>query len=822
MTRSAAWPKCSLTAAVGSPTIFDQPTRSNCYRKLGVGSEGVWFGTSPAPSRNICTAMPGTHWRRRTMLQRNYDPMQPYHIVEYGRMSDPRQNKRSPDQQFDTIDETIRRAGYPWKCLATYRDDGKSGRYLSKRPGLQRLLRDVECGLIQIDLIGVDTLERLGRADEIAELRRKLFVNHGVLVVAADNGFTDPTGVVGKAVGMVEQIRSTENTRVSRHNVLRGKKDAARLGRWPGGPRPFGFKFKPVIDSSVTPPDVFNVLELEAREAAAMRLAFQRAADTSHGDLRLSKWWNTSPDIPADFKPISTFTMGYRLENPIAIGTLRWGANRTDIVNDTRVVEPNPHGAEMIPNFCPALVSVELYERVQRLRQLRGNQIRAIRKARKGSRDDPAKLIAPQARGLTLNYLLTGLVRCGCCNASMRPVASGRKSKAGKRYTYYVCPRYYDRACSNGYHVPEDALRAAVISRLRVRLFPLPNQTDSAPAWLPELLAMVRQEHHRLRAVEPDQAAADREELRQLDQQLMGWSMTLAHPELPASVRGDIVARYDQAKQRQEGLLRAAAARRAMQEYLDRSLDPQQVMAALRRLDEILAGYNPTLGNLELSKHIDVITCYPDGRVEMRGTRLGLLEGAIELLGQGDGQTPPTPREPGGYAPIVPRRRGRLRVPDLSVGGEGLSGTADTSLDPQRFEGLPEAFFWNESIMLEPTKCWSEEHAAEVARERATGKTQEELAALFGVTPPTIRKALRIAVQADPGLQNLPKKQPRQRWPEQHCAEVAELRRQGLSMAQLCHHFQRSEPLIRTALQLAADNDRRESTQTGGAEPAPR
>ena len=36
--------------------------------------------------------------------------------------------------------------------------------------------------------------------------------------------------------------------------------------------------------------------------------------------------------------------MAYRLKNSIAIGILVWGANQTGIVNDTRVVEPNPDG----------------------------------------------------------------------------------------------------------------------------------------------------------------------------------------------------------------------------------------------------------------------------------------------------------------------------------------------------------------------------------------------------------------------------------------------------------------------------------------------
>jgi DNA invertase Pin-like site-specific DNA recombinase len=125
------------------------------------------------------------------MLERRYDPTLPYRFAGYGRMSDRTQNKRSPDQQFNTIHETIARCGYPWVSVRTYRDDGISGRYIRKRPGLQQMLRDIETGLLVVDLIVVDTLERLGRADEIAEVRRKLFVEHGILVVAADNHFAD-------------------------------------------------------------------------------------------------------------------------------------------------------------------------------------------------------------------------------------------------------------------------------------------------------------------------------------------------------------------------------------------------------------------------------------------------------------------------------------------------------------------------------------------------------------------------------------------------------------------------------------------------------
>jgi DNA invertase Pin-like site-specific DNA recombinase len=741
------------------------------------------------------------------MLDRSYNPTLSYRFVAYGRMSNPQQNKRSPDQQFDTIRETAARCGYPWVCVRTYRDDGISGRYIRKRPGLQQMLRDIEAGLLQVNLIAVDTLERLGRADQITELRRKLLDEHDIMVVAADNQFADPTGVVGKAVGLVENIRSTEDGRIKAHNVVRGKKDAARLKRWPGGPPPFGFRLRRVVNEAVSPAEVYNILEHEPRAAASLALAFTRAAETGEGDLRLTQWWNTCSEIPNGMKKISPFTMGYRLENPIAIGTLRWGRNRTGVVNDTRVVELNLEGPELIPEFCAPIVSAELFERVQQQRRARSEQIRRSRQQKAGAEEQgPGKLIAPQARGLTLKYLLTGLVRCGVCNASLRPVPSGRRSKAGRRYVYYTCPRHYDGACCNGRHMPEDRLRAAVLSRLRARLFPAPGQAGQTPPWLPELLGLVRQEWQRYREDEPGRAAADKREAGELEQQLAGWALSLGNPQLPTVVRADIEARYAQGKQRQQELLQSVAARQAWQEHLDRALDPRAVLSEVQHLDEVLASYNPTVGNLELSKHIDVIVCYPDGRVELRGTYVGLFAGAVELLSRADGPPPAvqTPSPAGDFASVRPRRRGRLRLPSLSAASQESLGDVDTALDPERFAGLPEPLRWEEVFVLTAKLSWAEAHAEDVARGRAEGLTIVALAQHFGKTPPTIRQALRHAQAMDPSLRGLPARMPRRRWEQDHAAEVAQLRAEGKTLSELMTQFGRSEPTIRKALRFAA------------------
>lgn len=734
------------------------------------------------------------------MLECTYDPKLPYRFVKYLRMSDRSQNPRSPDQQAVTIDETIARLAYPWTCVTVYRDDAITGRYIHKRPGFNRMLRDIEARLVVIDLIVVDSLERLGRADEIAELRRRLVVEHGVLVVAADNQFSDPTGIVGKAVGMVEQIRSTENTRITRHNVIRGKKDAARQGRWPGGPPPFGFRLKPIVDPASSPPQAYNVLEPNLQQAAALRLAFQRADMTGEGDVRLAQWWNTSSEIAEDLKPVSPFTIGYRLENPIAIGTLRWGAHRTAIVNDTRVVRRNRDGAEVIARFCPAIIDADLYDRVQRLRKLRAAKIQESR------HKDPAhetKHIAPQAPGLTLKYVLSGLVRCGHCKASLRPVPSGRRSKAGRRYIYYVCPRHYDGACSNAHHVPENRLRKAVVSKLRAVLFPL-TETTGTPEWLPMLLGLVRREMQIATAQEPDRAAVRGEAIRNLEHQLNGWLVSLGNPQLPALVRSDVERRYEDGRNRLEAFQRTLKSDVAASTSSRDAVPAVAVLDALRLLDEVLGQHNPTLVNLELAKHIGAIVVCDDGRVEMHGTGLGLFHGETHVLGEGRDHSE-NEGDRRRFSPVIPRRRGKLRVPSLL--------TSRVGNDPHRIpgshtaDGMPDgdtagALAWEDSIDLASASCWSKSNANEVARMRAAGKTHQELAAHFGVSIPTIRKALRLAVAANASL-SLPQKMPRACWAVDHAAEVLQLKASGLSITAIARRLGKSEPTIRAALEHA-------------------
>lgn len=80
-----------------------------------------------------------------------------------------------------------------------YRDEAKSGKYLRKRNGYQQMMRDLKTGTVVADLILVDTLERLGRVEELPSIRKDLLDRHGILVLTADSNFADPNTPQGEA-----------------------------------------------------------------------------------------------------------------------------------------------------------------------------------------------------------------------------------------------------------------------------------------------------------------------------------------------------------------------------------------------------------------------------------------------------------------------------------------------------------------------------------------------------------------------------------------------------------------------------------------------
>ncbi len=594
---------------------------------------GDWSTLLPVPSRWISSTATGKEVKQK-MLKRFFDPKLGYRVVVYLRMSSDQQNKRSPEQQLAEINRCLKTLRYPWSIIKVYRDDAKSGRFLRTRREYQQMMQDIKTGAVNADLILVDTIERFGRVEELPSIRKELYEKQGVLVLTADSGFADPATPQGKALGAFEAMRASEDGRIKAHNVLRGKRDAAQQGHWPGGPPPFGLMLESIMKVVHGRQEVdFCILVHNPETNWIMKFLLDKAYETGWGQTRLTRFLNDHPDIPEKFKPFQAPSVGYWLDNPIYSGELLWEQNSTGIVDDMRVVERNREEDMIrVPNFCKPTVPREQQEAIWAVRRARREAILQAR-ARKNGGD--IKLIEPPAPGLTLKYLLSGLVKCGHCNRAMNPSSSAAyitKSGEAKRYPAYSCPGSVSGVCPNSTRVPEEWLREVVISTMRQRLFPGYGRNSLEPDWLAPLGEDVRREIACMVDNEPNPCTAVEEELKGLRAKQAGWSLFLANRDLNPAIRAAIEAEWEKALARQQEIEGFLAGREHHHQRVEDVLDSKQALDCLGRLPEVLPLNNPTLGNLELSLHIDRIDCFQDGKIVMRTRKLGALTGTLEML----------------------------------------------------------------------------------------------------------------------------------------------------------------------------------------------
>jgi DNA invertase Pin-like site-specific DNA recombinase len=566
------------------------------------------------------------------MLTRTFDAKQTHRYVRYARMSTEMQNPRSPDQQFDEIDRTLRRLGHDWTHVADYRDDATSGRLIKKRPSFSRMLSDLRTKRVDADVILVDTFERFGRSDDIGLIRKKLADRNRIYVLIADSQFADPTTEAGQAVSVIQTLRSTQEGRTKAHNVLRGKRDLASRGRWPGGPMPFGFKLESVIREvrGVATVDG-HILVPDPVAAPVVAKLFRLALDTGWGTRRLANALNSDFEVPEAVKPISAERVRQVIESTLCVGTLTFNKHQTGIVDDVTIrerVDPAEH--LIVPNFCQPLVEPALAEAVWEQRRqakearTKARPMRRVEVESEDGSDDTRVIIAK-------NHILSGLVRCSECGASMR-VTSSTYSKDGisQTYAYYECWRLASGQCSNRFRPREDILREAVIAKLRFRLFPPEETAEIIPAWLEELAEKVRGAYRVRQQSTVDPKIGMQAELNELSRSMQGWAQSLANPDLSAPLRSNLQQQWATAHTRHSELADRLRNLETSAERFEDALDLSSVLDRLRRLDDLLAGRNVVESNRQLGWLIDAVVCYPDGRVQLRTHQLGLFRGVEE------------------------------------------------------------------------------------------------------------------------------------------------------------------------------------------------
>jgi site-specific DNA recombinase len=180
-------------------------------------------------------------------------------------------DKHTIDSQLSTLPAFVTSRG--WELVGTYVDDGKTAKagHLEKRDGFSRLLADMAAR--KFDIVVVVDQDRLTRSEDLRERGEVLgaFQRAGVqLAIASSGQVLDLGSSMGDLLSGLQAFFSAEENRKRRERSLRGKDEAARQGRKPGGITPFGYLYTKAAGWSIDPATTEIVIEIFERLAAGV------------------------------------------------------------------------------------------------------------------------------------------------------------------------------------------------------------------------------------------------------------------------------------------------------------------------------------------------------------------------------------------------------------------------------------------------------------------------------------------------------------------------------------------------------------------------
>jgi site-specific DNA recombinase len=384
--------------------------RASTLNNTAVPATAKPRGRAPGSGRGSASSMPGSAPK---------PPVRKLRCAVYTRKS----NEEGLDMEFNSLDaqreacEAYIQSQRPegWVLVPDRYDDGGVSGGTLDRPALQRLLRDVEHGLV--DVVVVYKIDRLSRSLSDFSKLVDLFDVHAVTFVSVTQSFNTTTSMGRLTLNILLSFAQFEREVIGER--IRDKFAASRRkGMWMGGTVPLGYR----VES--------RKLVIHPEEAALVRSIFERFAQIGSATV-LARMLNAEGVRRKSGKPFDKGLLYKLLSNRVYVG---------DAVHKG-VAHPGEH---------KAIVTRELWDKC---RSIIG--VSASMRAGNTRRNTPA--------------LLKGLIFAPNGHA-MTPVHTRRPG--GKLYRYYVTTsvqKLGPETCPVQ-RVPAGEIEAAVVDQLRAML----------------------------------------------------------------------------------------------------------------------------------------------------------------------------------------------------------------------------------------------------------------------------------------------------------------------------------------------------------------
>lgn len=328
------------------------------------------------------------------------------------------------------------------KLFDIYEDNGKKGTHFD-RPEFQRMMEDVKGGKVQCIL--VKDLSRFGRDYiEAGQYLEKIFPFLGVRFISITDGYDSLTSDDAEGALMIplkNMMNDVYAKDISRKIITSFRARQEKGEYLPAFP-PYGY-----VKSKT------RAYRYEVDEAVApyVRMIFEwKAAGVSHNEIckRLNDMGAVTPakrkvELGIWHAEKYKHTVWYGrtlidiLKNITYTGTLVYGKMPKSLYQGIKCHRAKPEEWRTIPDAHEAIISRELYDKVQEMFEARAKDMQ--------ERMDKH---APLRERITNHF--RGKIYCGDCGKRMRFVkANNRHIPMDQEHSYYVCGGYIDSGYRN-------------------------------------------------------------------------------------------------------------------------------------------------------------------------------------------------------------------------------------------------------------------------------------------------------------------------------------------------------------------------------------
>lgn len=426
--------------------------------------------------------------------------------VFYGRFSSNNQREESIDAQLRATEDFANKNGY--EMVAHYADKAKSGTNSSKRVEFLKMIKDAEKGLFEVVI--VHKLDRFSRDKYDSALYKRKLKQCGVKLISVTEQLDDsPESVILESV--IEGMAEYYSKNLARE-TLKGLMENSYKCLHNGGKPPLGY------DVNEEKKYVIN-----EKEAESVRLIF---------DMYISGYTQSQMVDELNARGYKTKLGSVFRSN--SIHSVLINEKYTGIYIYNRSAKKDAFGKRnshaykdeseivKIEGGMPEIIPKETFLQAQE-----------VLKSRKR---------APGTNKAKENYLLAGLIRCGCCGRHYN--GNRRKAKNKPMYVSYRCSyrsATSSKVCDNK-EIRKEYIEEYVLSELERKIF-----NDKA---IQSLVDGINQNLQKRNKVDDEKKEVIAKELKQIDSQISNIVTAIAS----GFMQEEFKAKMDELKERKSEL----------------------------------------------------------------------------------------------------------------------------------------------------------------------------------------------------------------------------------------------------------------------------